>query len=85
MPGSPRRGGRADRAESAEAVLKLVEEAGHDLNNLLTTILGHVDLLLLDHPEGEPIHADLREIREAARQAAALSAGLLLRARQALE
>jgi PAS domain S-box-containing protein len=78
-------GERPDRGQQVEALRGLVAGTAHDLNNQLTTILGHVELLLLDHPEGEPPHPDLREIREAARQAAALTRELLRRARQPQE
>jgi hypothetical protein len=44
----------------------------HQLNNHLGVILGFVDLLLDDTPDGDPRRRDLLEIKQAAQAAVAL-------------
>jgi CheY-like chemotaxis protein len=46
--------------------------AAHDLNNLLATILGCAELVLLRLEAGSPVRRDLEEIRSAAERAAGL-------------
>lgn len=41
----------------------------HDLNNQLTVVQGYADLLLESIPPGDPRHADLMEIINAAKAA----------------
>ena len=48
-----------------------LDAVAHDLNNLLTTIVGGADLLLASLPEGQD-REDAEEIREAGRRAADL-------------
>ena len=50
----------------------LAPEQLHALSNHLAVILGFVELLLADTPEGTQPHADLMEIRTAAIEAARL-------------
>jgi hypothetical protein len=44
----------------------------HQFKNHLSIIVGFSDLLLSELPEGDPGHADILEIRKAARAAMAL-------------
>jgi nitrogen-specific signal transduction histidine kinase len=48
-----------------------IDALAHDLNNLLTTIVGGADLLLQSLPEGQE-RQDAEEIRDAGRRAADL-------------
>lgn len=48
-----------------------LDALAHDLNNLLTTIVGSADLLLASLPDGQDRH-DAAEIRAAGRRAADL-------------
>jgi hypothetical protein len=50
--------------------ITLTPEHLHALSNHLAVILGFVELLLADTPEGTQPHADLLEIRTAALEAA---------------
>jgi hypothetical protein len=53
------------------------EGEAHDFDNLLTGIIGNVDLALLDADPAGPLAATLREVNKAARSAAALTHQLL--------
>jgi two-component system cell cycle sensor histidine kinase/response regulator CckA len=53
------------------------QEFAHDLNNLLTTVIGFSDLLLRRHGANPLDRGDLEEIQRAGRQAAALAQQLL--------
>ena len=60
-----------------EEVVKLPSVLAHDFSNLLTTILGHCDLLLLRLPQEDPTRKTIEEIRNAGRRAEALTRQLL--------
>jgi two-component system, cell cycle sensor histidine kinase and response regulator CckA len=71
-------------SQKLEAVGQLAGGIAHDFNNLMTAILGHAELLLLDAEGG--LREDLEEIRAAANRAAALTRQLLaFSRRQALQ
>ena len=72
------------REESAhttrlELIGRMTSTAAHDLNNILTAILGYGDLLDLELGlgEGDPGHLDLSEMRDASKRAAAIVDELL--------
>ncbi len=67
----------AAQGDDSARTLAEVGDMAHDLNNLLTAILGHADLLLSDRPEGDPDRAELEEIQTAGRRAAVLTKRLL--------
>ena len=60
------------QAQKIDALGRLAGGVAHDFNNLLTVIVGHTELLLDAHPEGDPDHDALVEITETADHAAAL-------------
>jgi two-component system cell cycle sensor histidine kinase/response regulator CckA len=69
-----------------EAVGRLAGGVAHDLNNALTTILGHVSLLGLEVGSHPYLAESVSEINKAAERAAALTRGLLaFGRRQALQ
>ncbi|MEK7867276.1 MAG: ATP-binding protein [Planctomycetota bacterium] len=64
------------QAQKMEAVGRLAGGLAHDLNNLLTAILGYADLLLA-RAKGAGLRDDLLEIKKAGDRAAALTRQLL--------
>jgi len=65
------------QGQKMQAIGQLAGGIAHDFNNLLTAIMGHCDLLLLRHSDGDADHADLVQIRQNGNRAAALVAQLL--------
>lgn len=64
-----------DRA--LEAIERLVGGVAHDVNNVLTVINGHADLLLATLPPDDPARVDVEHIRRAGRRGADLAGQLL--------
>jgi two-component system cell cycle sensor histidine kinase/response regulator CckA len=63
--------------QKMQATGQLAGGVAHDLNNLLTAISGHCDLLLLRHDTASQDYADLVQINQNANRAAALVSQLL--------
>lgn len=68
---------RLHQARKMEAIGRLAGGVAHDFNNLLTVINGYNDLLLRRISPGDPIRADLLEIRGAGEQAQELTSRML--------
>ncbi|MDX2191704.1 MAG: PAS domain S-box protein [Gemmatimonadales bacterium] len=72
------------QAQKMEAIGRLAGGVAHDFNNILTAIMGHAELLLLDLAEGDPKRDDALEVRTAAERAAALTRQLLAFSRRSV-
>jgi signal transduction histidine kinase len=68
------------RAEKMEAIGQLAGGVAHDFNNILTGMLGHIDLMrmrLLEHPAGPELDRDLAALERSAERAADITRQLL--------
>ena len=65
------------QAQKMESVGRLAGGVAHEFNNMLTVILGTVDLATANLREGDPLRGDLDEIHHAGERAAALTQQLL--------
>ena len=65
------------QSEKMEAVGQLAGGIAHDLNNILTVILGYCDMVIGGLSEADPRYGDLREIWQAGTRASALVRQLL--------
>ena len=72
------------RAEKMEAIGLLAGTVAHDLNNLLGSLVGYPDLLLLTLPEDSPLRKPLVAIRESGLRSAAMVQDLLSMARRGI-
>ena len=73
---------RLHRAQKMEALGTLAGGVAHDLNNVLSGIVGYPDLLLLRLPEDSPLKEGIITIRESGKKAAAIVEDLLTLARR---
>ncbi len=65
------------QVQEMESIGRLAGGIAHDFNNILTAIRGNVDLLLEDVTEEHATYHELRDIRDAAERATALTRQLL--------
>ncbi len=70
------------QSQKMESVGRLAGGVAHDFNNMLSVIVGHSELALLDAEPGSSLHDDLQEILAAANRSADLTRQLLAYARK---
>ncbi|OHD53903.1 MAG: hypothetical protein A2Y33_00630 [Spirochaetes bacterium GWF1_51_8] len=68
---------QVQHAQKLESLGILAGGIAHDFNNILTAILGHASLALLDLPPESPVVDNLKEIEKAAHRAADLARQML--------
>jgi two-component system, cell cycle sensor histidine kinase and response regulator CckA len=70
------------QAQKLESIGRLAGGVAHDFNNMLTVILGHVDLALFDSAENDSLREHLEGIQQSALRSADLTRQLLAFARK---
>ena len=70
------------QAQKLESVGRLAGGVAHDFNNMLSVIIGHANIALMELPPDDPLHPGLEEIRKAAERSADLTRQLLAFARK---
>jgi two-component system, cell cycle sensor histidine kinase and response regulator CckA len=70
------------QAQKMESIGRLAGGVAHDYNNMLSAILGHVEMAKEKCPPSEPIYNDLEVIEKAAKRSATLTRQLLAFARR---
>jgi PAS domain S-box-containing protein len=65
------------RSQKLEAIGRLAASVAHDFNNILMSIMGSADLMLLDLPPGDPARAEANEIKQSVQRGAGLTRQLL--------
>jgi signal transduction histidine kinase/ActR/RegA family two-component response regulator len=73
---------RLQRAQKMEALGTLAGGVAHDLNNILSGVVGYPDLLLQDLPADSSLRKPMETIRQSGRKAAAIVQDLLPLARR---
>jgi two-component system, cell cycle sensor histidine kinase and response regulator CckA len=76
-PAPPIDPGSVPTDRTLEAMERVAGGVAHDLNNVLTVINGHADLLLATLPAGDPARVDMEHIRRAGGRGADLAGQLL--------
>ncbi|MGD9251725.1 MAG: response regulator [Desulfobacterales bacterium] len=77
--------GMLERARKMEAIGTLAGGVAHDLNNILSGIVGFPELLLMDLPTDSPLRKPIKTIQESGQKAAAIVQDLLTMARRGVD
>lgn len=73
------------RAEKMEVIGILAGGVAHDLNNILSGLVGYPDLLLMDLPEDSPLRSSVLAIQKSGQKAATIVQDLLTLARRGVK
>jgi len=73
------------QVQKLEAIGTLAGGVAHDLNNILSSLLGYPELLLLDLPRESPLREPLTQIQYSAQRAAEIVQDLLTMARRGVD
>ncbi len=65
------------QSQKLEAIGRLASGVAHDVNNVLMSIMGSADLILMDAKDGDPIHVETSEIKLSVQRGASLTRQLL--------
>jgi PAS domain S-box-containing protein len=65
------------QSQKLEAIGRLASGVAHDFNNVLMSIMGSADLILMDAKAGDPVHAETAEIKLSVQRGASLTRQLL--------
>jgi PAS domain S-box-containing protein len=65
------------QSQKLEAIGRLAAGVAHDVNNVLMSIMGSADLILMDAREGDPLHTETNEIKLSVQRGASLTRQLL--------
>jgi PAS domain S-box-containing protein len=76
---------RLKQAQKMEAIGTLAGGVAHDLNNILSGLVGYPDILLMDLPSDSPHLPAVRVIKNSGEKAAAIVQDMLTLARRAVE
>jgi PAS domain S-box-containing protein len=72
------------QAQKMESIGRLAGGVAHDYNNILTAIMGHAQLALMNLPSDHPVREDLEDVLSSAERAVSLTRQLLAFARRQL-
>lgn len=75
---------KIQRAEKMETVATLAGGVAHDLNNILSGIVGYPDLILMQLPDQSPLIKPIRTMQETGKKAAAIVEDLLALTRRGI-
>ncbi len=76
---------KLSQVQKLEAIGTLAGGVAHDLNNILSSLLGYPDLLLLDMSKDDPLRKPLVQIQHSAQRAAEIVQDLLTMARRGVD
>jgi PAS domain S-box-containing protein len=68
---------RLRQSQKLEAIGRLAGGVAHDFNNILMSIMGSVDLMLMDIKDTDPAHGEASEIKQSVQRGAGLTKQLL--------